>query len=64
MNTLFGILLLILMAWFAYVSSHMVSEKKAGKHIPLLWEKGGLFNRVNRKIFDKSDIVYRDGDNT
>ena len=39
MNTLFGILLLIFMAWFAYVSSHMVSEKKAGKYIPLPWEK-------------------------
>ena len=39
MNEIFGILLLIFTAWFAYMSSHMVSEKKAGKYIPLPWEK-------------------------
>ena len=32
-------------------------EEKKGKCIPLPWEK-------KRKIFDKSDIEYRDGDNT
>lgn len=41
-----------------YMSSHMVSEKKLGHTIPLPWEK------ENRKVFDKADIKYRDGDNT
>lgn len=45
----FIMLLLILtaMAFFAYMSSHLVSEKKAGKTIPLPWEKGGFFRRNN-----------------
>jgi hypothetical protein len=46
------------MAFFAYMSSHLVSEKKAGKTIPLPWEKGGW------KIFNKHSVEYRDGDNT
>lgn len=27
------------MALFAYMSSHLVSERKAGKQLPLFWEK-------------------------
>ena len=44
--------------FIAYMSSHLVSEKNAGKTIPLPWEKDGW------KIFNKSDVKYRDGDNT
>tara|TARA_B100001939_G_C16932233_1_gene614401 strand:- start:2114 stop:2287 length:174 start_codon:yes stop_codon:yes gene_type:complete len=43
--------------FFAYMSSHLVSEKKAGKQLPFPWEK-------SEKIFDKSKIKYTDGDNT
>ena len=39
MNTIVGILLIIGTAYFAYMSSHLVSEKKKGKRIPLPWEK-------------------------
>lgn len=52
-----GILLLV-MCLFLYVSEHIRQERKAGKQIPLPWEK------PDRKPFDKSDIKYRDGDNT
>ena len=64
MNTLFGILLVIAMGLFAYIGTHIQEERRQKKHIPLPWEKGGLFNKVNKKLFDKSDVVYRDGDNT
>ena len=30
-----GLILLIVMALFAYMSSHLVSERKAGKQLPL-----------------------------
>lgn len=36
MNTL----IILVMLFFAYMSSHLVSEKKAGHTIPLPWEKG------------------------
>ena len=49
---------LVIMGFFCYVSEHIIEEKKKGKSIPLPWEK------KKRKIFDKSDIEYRDGDNT
>lgn len=58
-ETLFVISLLVAMAFFAYMSSHMVEEKKRGKRIPLPWESDYKF-----KCFDKSDVKYRDGDNT
>lgn len=32
-------LLLLGSAFFAYMSSHMVSEKKAGKELPLPWDR-------------------------
>ena len=56
-----GAILLILSAFFVYMSSHIISEEKAGKSIPLPWER--MFKK-ERKVFDKSDIEYRDGDNT
>ena len=50
--------ILIVGFFLTYMSSHMVSEKKLGRRIPLPWEK------KPPKVFDKSDIKYRDGDNT
>ena len=47
-----------------YVSAHVQEEQRKGKKIPLFWEKGSWLRKVKRKIFDKSDIKYRDGDNT
>ncbi len=46
-------------AVFAYGSAHVLEEQKQGKDIPLPWEKSN-----NNKTFDKSNIKYRDGDNT
>ena len=42
----------------------MAKEKDQKKRLPLLWEKGGLFNRTYHKVFDKSKVKYFDGDNT
>ena len=39
---------------------HISEEKRQGKWIPLPWEKDGWA----RKLFDKNDVKYRDGDNT
>jgi len=52
------------MGIFALYSSVLVHEKKTGKSVILPWEKDGFFRKTKRKIFDKSDIEYRDGDNT
>lgn len=57
-NFLVGLLFTIGAFFFMYMSSHVNSERKLGKTIPLPWEKN------KRKIFNKSDIKYRDGDNT
>jgi len=59
-NFILGVVLLIGAFFFAYMSSHLVSEKKAGRTIPLPWEKGSKL----RKVFDKNQVKYRDGDNT
>ena len=59
LETLFVVLLLVGMAFFTYMSVHMVEERKKGKTILLPWEKG-----YKLKCFDKSDVKYRDGDNT
>lgn len=56
---LFQIIIVGIAGFFAYMSSHMVSEKKAGKALPLPWERNYKF-----KCFDKSNVGYRDGDNT
>ena len=39
LDNIIGILLLIVMGWAVYMSSHIISERKAGKQIPLPWEK-------------------------
>lgn len=56
-----GIIILIVAFLFAYMSSHLVSEKKLGKIIPLPWEnKSGEPGK-----FDKQGVAkYNDGDNT
>ena len=49
---------------FSYIGIHMTFEKDLGKRIPLIWEEGGLLSKTYRKVFDKNDVKYRDGDNT
>ena len=49
--------LLVFAGIFCYMSAHCAEEMRKGKTIRLPWER-------KRKIFDKSDIEYRDGDNT
>lgn len=39
LNTAFAIFITVGAGFFAYMSSHLVSEKKAGHRIPLPWEK-------------------------
>ena len=34
-----GLIILIGMGLFAYMSAHLVAERKAGKQIPMFWEK-------------------------
>ena len=34
-----GVITLSIMGFFAYMSAHLMSERKAGKQIPLFWEK-------------------------
>ena len=55
---------LMFMLIFTYIGFHMAIEKDKGKYIPLPWEPGGFLNRQDVKPFNKSDIKYRDGDNT
>jgi hypothetical protein len=58
---------LIVLSVFAYIGIHMSYEKEAQKRIPLTWEPGGFLYELfksQQKQFDKSDIKYRDGDNT
>tara|TARA_R100000231_G_scaffold57100_1_gene47207 strand:+ start:54 stop:176 length:123 start_codon:yes stop_codon:yes gene_type:complete len=38
MEILVGILVVSIAGFFAYMSAHMVEEKKQGKRIPLPWE--------------------------
>jgi hypothetical protein len=46
----------------------MEEEKRAGKGMPLYWEKGGWYynwkHRKDGETFDKSKVKYFDGDNT
>ena len=46
----------------------MSFEKDAKKSIPLIWEKGGILHKFLKpeeyKVFDKSKMKYKDGDNT
>lgn len=64
LNILIGVFFLIVAFFMLYMLQHMESEKIKGEYIPLMWEEGGWLRKVKRKIFDKSDVVYRDGDNT
>ena len=57
-NTFVVVGIMIIGAFVVFMSTHVVNEQKKGKCIPLPWEKN------KRKIFDKSNIKYRDGDNT
>ena len=34
-----GVITLSIMGFFAYMSAHLVAERKAGKQIPMFWEK-------------------------
>ena len=36
-----GLVFIIIMGLFCYMSAHLVSERKAGKQIPMFWEKIG-----------------------
>jgi len=46
-NFILGAMLIVVMFFFAYMSSHLVSEKKAGKTIPLPWEKNYAEQNIN-----------------
>jgi hypothetical protein len=62
-NTLIGILLVIGSAMFAFMTNHIIAERKANKTLPLPWEKGRNPD-LGKGKFDKQRVVYRDGDNT
>jgi len=55
-NFFIGIVFVIAAAYFAYMSSMLVSEKKER-------QRKGLTDYYDRP-FNKHDIEYRDGDNT
>lgn len=57
MEMIIGLILTILAGFFAYMSSHIISEKKAGRHLALPWES-------DFKPYDKANTPYCDGDNT
>ena len=67
LSYVFGYSLVAAFILFSYIGIHMAFEKDAKKGIPLIWEPGGLLHNLikkQEKKFDKSDIKYRDGDNT
>ena len=59
LEMLFGMAAVFAFAFIAYMSVHIVEEEKQGKIIPLPWER-----KPSTKLFDKSNVQYRDGDNT
>ena len=65
---LIGVALTVFFILLTYIGIHMVFEKDAKKSIPLIWEKGGILHKILKpkeyKLFDKSKMKYRDGDNT
>lgn len=66
-NYFLGAVFLCVFILFTYIGIHMSFEKDAKKGIPLIWEQGGFLHNLfksEQKQFDKSDIKYRDGDNT
>lgn len=64
LETLFVIGIMFIMFIFAYMSNHVVEEKRQKKYLPLAWEEGGFLNKTFHKVFDKSEVKYTDGDNT
>ena len=47
-NTIVGIIFTVIAFGFAYMTSHIIAERKAGKTIPLPWEKkSGKWNIRN-----------------
>lgn len=63
-ETILGVFILTVMILFVYVGMHIQEESRQDKSLPMIWEEGGLLHKTTRKVFDKSDIKYRDGDNT
>ena len=59
-----AVIVLVVMLGTVYVGAVVNEEERRGKRIPLIWEKDGFLRMTKRKVFDKSDIKYRDGDNT
>lgn len=49
LENIFMFLILFAMAFFAFMSSHLVSEKKAGHTIPLPWERKNAKKSVDSK---------------
>ena len=68
LTNLGAVVLIVAFFFFSYLGIHIVFEKDAKKTIPLIWEKGGILHRLLKpkeyKLFDKSKMKYRDGDNT
>lgn len=49
-NFIGGSLLMLIMAWFCYMSFHVTEEQKKGKYIPLPWEEGGFLYALYQKF--------------
>lgn len=67
LETLGAYAIMLVVLTFSYIGIHMTFEKDAKKHIPLIWERGGLLHKLfypESQPFDKSKTTYRDGDNT
>ena len=70
-NTIVGIIFTVIAFGFAYMTSHIIAERKAGKHIPLPWEKKEEIKPdpknnpdLGKGKFDKQRVAYRPEDNT
>ena len=66
-----GTVVCIIAFGFAYMSSHIIAERKAGKFIPLPWEKKEQIKTdpknnpdLGKGKFDKQRVAYRPEDNT
>ena len=66
-----GIVFCVIAFGFAYMSSHIIAERKAGKFIPLPWEKKKEIKPdpknnpdLGKGKFDKQRVAYRPEDNT
>ena len=74
-NFIFGLLLVVVAGFFAYMSSVLVSEKKARQRAGLTdyydrpigdanIETSNATSTTKTGVFDKSKVKYFDGDNT